>query len=135
MSPATTPNDAVLHPTSAPTAAATPSVAGTGIRLVAMLAVKRVGLPLDRFSRLYSPAEATALLSCPKGPKGPKGPWMPALADILREHYGAQVFDKIPSEMREWRQQVASGATRSQSGARSTSRSRGTARMPSRREK
>ena len=37
----------------------------TGIRLVAMLAVTRSGLPLDRFSRLVSPSEAAKLLSPP----------------------------------------------------------------------
>ena len=37
----------------------------TGIRLVAMLAVTRSGLPIDRFSRLVSPSEAAKLLSPP----------------------------------------------------------------------
>ena len=39
-----------------------------GIRLVAKLAVKRTGLPLDRFSRLVSPSEAATLLSPPVTP-------------------------------------------------------------------
>ena len=45
----------------------------TGIRLVAMLAVKRTGLPLDRFSRLVSPGEAAKLLAPPTPVKTPAG--------------------------------------------------------------